>query len=100
MVTSTIQPRISQEINRELQLAKKSKVGDWYLYQNHTEIRVYGYQLAPYKLPKYLLMRIYALEYFRKIINLDEVNFLSARKKTQFNMKNQLGPFICLNREA
>ena len=45
-------------------------------------------------------MRIFALEYFRQIINLDEVNFLAARKKTQFKMKNQFGPFICNNREA
>ncbi len=81
-------------------MAKNNKVGDWYLYQNHTKIRVYGYQLCPYKLPKYLPMRIFSLKYFRQIINLDEVNFLAARKKTQFKLKNQLGPFICNNREA
>jgi len=45
-------------------------------------------------------MRIFALEYFRQIINSDEVNFLSAKKKTQFKIKNQLGHFICNNREA
>lgn len=45
-------------------------------------------------------MRIFALEYFRHIIKLDDVNFLLARKKTQFKIKNQLGPFICNNREA
>ena len=45
-------------------------------------------------------MRIFALEYFRKIINSGKVNFLSARKKTQFKIKNQLGPYICNNREA
>jgi len=45
-------------------------------------------------------MRIFSLEYFKQIINSNEVHFLSARKKTQFKMKNQLGPFICNNREA
>ena len=45
-------------------------------------------------------MRIFSLEYFRQIINSDEVNFLSAKKKTEFKMKNQLGPFICNNREV
>jgi len=45
-------------------------------------------------------MRIFALEYIRQIIDSDEVNFLSARKKTQFKMKNQLGPFICNTREV
>lgn len=100
MLTGNTQPRVSQEIKRVLQLAKNSKVGDWYLYHNHTEIRVYGCQLAPYKLPKYLPMRIFSLEYFRQIISSDEAHFLSTRKKTQFKMKNQLGPFISNNREA
>lgn len=28
------------------------------------------------------------------MIGVDEVHFLVARKKTQFKMKNQMGPFI------
>ena len=38
-------------------------------------------------MPKYLPMRIFALEYIKQIINLDDVNFLSARKKIQFKIK-------------
>ena len=30
----------------------------------------------------------------------DAVNFLAAKKKTQFKLKNQVGPFICNNREV
>ena len=45
-------------------------------------------------------MRIFALEYIRQIINLGDFNFLSAKKKTHFKIKNQLGPFICNNRDA
>lgn len=88
MLTSSYQPRINDEIKRVLQLAKNSRVGDWYLYQDHIEIRIYRCQLTPYRLPKYLPMRIFASEYFRQIINSDEVNFKSARNKTQFKMKN------------
>ena len=62
--------------------------GDWYLYQNHTEIRIYGCQLAPYKLPKYLPMRLFSLEYYRQIMNSDEINFVSAKKRSQFKVKN------------
>lgn len=81
MLTSKTQPRINPEIKRVLQLAKNNKVGDWYLYQKHTEIRIYGCELAPYKLPKYLPMRIFSLEYFRQIISSDEIHFLAYRKK-------------------
>lgn len=100
MLIGSPTPKISQDIKRVLQLSKQSKVGDWYLYQNHTEIRIYGCQLAPYKLPKYLPMRLFALEYYRKIMNFDEVNFVSAKKRTQFRVKIQLGPFIFNSREV
>ena len=45
-------------------------------------------------------MRIFAIEYIRKILNSNEVNFLLAKKKTQFKIKNQLGPFICNSRNV
>jgi len=74
-------PRISSDIRRILQLSKQHKVGDWYLCQNHTEIRIYSCELAPYKLPKYLPMRLFSLEYYRQIINSNEVHFVKAKKK-------------------
>lgn len=33
-------------------------------------------------------------------MNSREANFVSAKKRTQFKVKNQLGPFICNSREA
>ena len=45
-------------------------------------------------------MRLFALEYIREIINSDLVNFLAAKRKTQFKLKNQVGPFICDSREV
>ena len=41
------EPRINEDIKRIMQLSDQAKMGDWYLYQNYTEIRVYGYELAP-----------------------------------------------------
>ena len=45
-------------------------------------------------------MRIFALEYTRQMINLDEVHFFSAKKKSQFRIKSLIGPFICNSRAA
>jgi len=56
---------ISDEIVKVLLLVDQATIGDWYLYQNYTDIRVYGYEIPPYKLPKYLPIRIFALEYIR-----------------------------------
>jgi len=50
--------------------------------------------LAPYKLPKYLPVMLFALEYYKKIINADEINFVNAKKKAIFKIKDQLGLFI------
>ena len=45
-------------------------------------------------------MKIFALEYLRPILNSDSINFMAARKKTQFKLKNQVGPFIINHKEA
>ena len=75
-------PRINEETKRILQLSENFKTGDWYLYKDHIEIRVYGALLAPYKLPRFVTTRIFAFEYLRKILNANEVNFMASRKKT------------------
>ena len=93
LLTGVSPPRISGDIKRILQLSKQYRVGDWYLYKNHTEIRIYGCELCPFKLPKYVPMRLFALEYFREMINSDLVHFYNAKKKAQLRIKNQLCPF-------
>jgi len=95
LLSGTIEPRINEEIKRIMQLTDQARIGDWYLYQIYIELRVYGCELDPYKLPKFLPMRIFALEYIRKIINADEMHFVAANKKSQFRIKSQIGPFIC-----
>jgi hypothetical protein len=45
-------------------------------------------------------MRIFALEYIRKMINSKQIHFVAAKKKSQFRIKTQIRPFICNNREA
>jgi hypothetical protein len=68
------------------------------LYQDYTEIRVYGCKLASYKLPKYLPVRIFSLEYIRQIINSDDIHFVPLKKNQHLRIKRQIGSFICNNR--
>jgi hypothetical protein len=98
MLSGRPEPRINEEIQRILHLSDLAKTGDWYLYQNHTEIRVYGCELAPYKLPKYLPMRIFSLEYIRQMINSYDIHFVSLKKKQQLRIKGKIGSFICNSR--
>lgn len=34
------------------------------------------------------------------MINMDEIHFVAAKKKSQFKIKTQVGPFICNSREV
>lgn len=65
---------------------------------NYTKLRIYGCEISPYKLPKFLTMRFFSLEYIRKILNVNEVHFVSSKTKSQFRIKTQMRPFICNNR--
>ena len=79
-LSSATKPRVNEEINKIMKLTDQVRTIDWYLQQNYIEIGVYGCELAPCKLPKYLSMRIFALEYIRQMINANEVHFVSAKK--------------------
>jgi hypothetical protein len=98
MLSGRPEPRINEEIQRILHLSDLAKMGDLYLYQDHIEIRVYGCKLAPYKFPKYLLVRIFSLEYIRQMINSDDIHFVSLKKKQQLRIKGKIGSFICNSR--
>jgi hypothetical protein len=100
MLSGRKEPRINEEIQRILHLSYLAKTGDWYLYKDHTEIKVYGCEMAPYKLPKYFPIRIFALEYIRQMINSDNIHCMSFKKKQQLRIRGQIGSFICNNRVA
>jgi hypothetical protein len=95
MLSGREEPRINEEIQRLLHLSDLSKIGVWYLYQDHTKIRVYGFELPPYKLPKYLPVRIFSLEYIRQMINSNDIHSVAFKKKQQLRIKGQIGSFIC-----
>jgi hypothetical protein len=59
-----------------------------------------GAELPPYKIPKYLPVRIFSLEYIRQMINSDDIHFVAFKKKQQLRIKGQIGSFICNSRAA
>ncbi len=91
--------RLTAEMQRILHLSRGYNIGDWYFYQNHTVIRIYGCELPPYKLPKYVPMRLFALEYFRQFSSADLTHFHGKNKKAQLKIRLQLGPFVFNKRE-
>ena len=45
-------------------------------------------------------MRIFSLEYIRKMLNSNEIHFVSTKKRSQFRIKTHIGSFVCNNISA
>lgn len=91
--------RLTVEMQRILHLSKGYSIGDWYFYQNHTVIRIYGFELSPYKLPRYVPMILFSFEYFKQFSHADLTHFHGKNNKAQLKIKHQLGPFVFNKRE-
>ena len=93
-------PRVIPEMVQELQETPELATGDWFLYEDHTVIRVYGFSGRPYKLPAFLTLRIFALEYIRQKLACDEQHFIDRKLPKTFRIPTELGPFLVKNQQA
>lgn len=73
-------PRILPDQKDWLQFDEEDNTGDWYLFDDYTEIRVYGAEVSPYRLPVFPAMRIFALEFIRQTLKVDQIHFVHAKK--------------------
>jgi hypothetical protein len=74
-------PRISVSYQQKLQLHPSLRIGDWFLFNEFTVIRIYGFELEPYQLPIYIPPRLFSLEYCRQRLMIDQLYFVSKKKK-------------------
>ena len=63
-------------------------------------IRVYGSEHQPYRLPAFLMPRIFSLEVLRQILHSDELHFSSKKQTSTFKVPITVGPFTVKNRVA
>ena len=52
LLSTTPPAGLSAEMQKILRLSKEYSIGNWYFYQNHTVIRIYGCELAPLQTAK------------------------------------------------
>ena len=57
-------PRVLEEMRNKLKLSQEP-IGDWFLFKDHTIIRVYGFTGEPYILHAFMTSRLFDLEYIR-----------------------------------
>jgi hypothetical protein len=82
------------EFKKILHLRKYTIVGDWYLGEDHTIIRVYVFEQHPYKLPIFLTQRIFSLEYITQRLISNQFHFSQHKQAINFKLPQEVGPFL------
>ena len=93
-------PRVFPKMKDTLQFAPDRKIGGWFLLEEHTIIRVYGFSHEPYILPTFLTPRVFSLEFIRHNLIVENENFVSFKKASKVKFPWVVGPFIIKNKFA
>ena len=86
LLFKTAWPRVTLELQECLHPPTKDWIGDWFLFENYTVIRVYGFDRPPYKLPAFLTPRIFAMEIIRQRFHADLQHFCSRKQASIIKM--------------
>ena len=70
-------------MKESLQFSPDKRIGDWFLLEEHTIIRVYGFTHEPYILPAFLTPIIFPLDLIRKKLIVENEHFINFRKASE-----------------
>ena len=77
-----------------LQFSLEKRIRDWFLLEEGTVIRVYGFVYQPYILPPFLTPKIFSLELIRKNLIMENEQFINFKKSYEIKFPWVVGPFI------
>ena len=77
-----------------LQFSPEKRIGDWFLLEKGTMIRLYGFVYQPYILPAFLNPSVLAPDLTRHNIIVENEQFLSFKKSSTIKFQWVVGPFI------
>jgi len=92
ILNGSLPPTFLPKAQECLQLSKDVTCGDWFIFEEHVEIRLYGAAIKPYRLPKFVPMRLFGLEFIRQSLNVDQVHFVPMKKGFFFKFPKEVGP--------
>jgi len=99
-MNGSLPPNFFPKAQECLQFTKDVRCGDWFIFEGHAEIRLYGAFVKPYRLSKFVPMRLFALEFIRQSLNVDQVHFVPMKKGFFFKLPKAMGAFIVNTRQA
>ena len=77
-----------------LQFSLERRIGDWFLMEEGTIIRVYGFVHQPYILLAFSTTRIFSLELIRKKFIVQNDQFINFKKSSEIKFPCVVFPFI------
>ena len=93
-------PRVLLEMRTILQLSTEKRIGDWFLFELGTMIRLYGFVHPPYMLLAFLTPRVFSLEFIRQKVIMEIEHFLNFKKSIEIKYPWAAGPFIIKNKAS
>lgn len=94
ILNGTLPPTFLPKAQEFLQLSKDVRCGDWFVFEEHAEIRLYGASVKPYRLPKFVRMRLFSLDFIRQSLNVDQVHFVPMKRVISLNCLAQWDPLL------
>ena len=85
--------RIGEELKAILQ-NPRGLVGDWFCFGDYTLLRVYGFEGEPFRLPKFIGKRLFALEFLRQRLAAENDNFIKHKKASALKFVFTMEPFV------
>ena len=70
------------------------------MHKEFTILRVYGFTGEPYRLPAFLTPRIFALEFMRQRLYVEEEHFVAFKKYSNVKFPLKFSPFIFKHKSA
>ena len=94
MLFDEVLPRVLEEMKSMMQSSPDDRIEDWFLYKDFTVLRKYCFTGEPYRLPAFLIPRIFALEYMRQRVHAEEEHFGAFKKSSNIKFPLKVGSFI------
>ena len=93
-------PKVLPVMKELLQFSLDKRMGDWFLFEEHTVIRIYGFTHKPCILPAFITPRVFALELIRPKLIVEHEHFISFKKASEIKFPWLVGPFIIKSKAA
>ena len=91
-------PRVFPEMKKILQISQEKRIGDQFLFEQGTLIRLYGFVHQPYLFPAFLNPRFFSMELVRQRLIVENEHFLNFKKSIEIKYPWVVGPFVIKNK--